>query len=134
LVELLEKDKTVDGGLQTIEQELRELEERARINAEGAASRTAVLRREMESVRDERERVAGLLSVQMRRRYEQLFERRGGVAVVEMRGGNCLGCKMSLPPQLGNEVRKGTSVLTCPSCHRILYWRPESSDAAAEEA
>jgi predicted nucleic acid-binding Zn-ribbon protein len=99
-----------------------------------AGTRADQLRGEIEADRDERERVAGLLSVSIRRRYEQVFARRGGLAVVEMRGGICVGCNMAVPPQLANEIRKGQTVNACPSCHRILYWRLDSDESSAKEA
>lgn len=58
--------------------------------------------------------------------YEKLLQRGGGVAVVAIERGSCVGCHMSLPPQSVNAVRAGDRVLTCPQCHRILYWPQES--------
>jgi hypothetical protein len=72
-----------------------------------------------------RDEVAEGLSVLLRGRYEQIFARRGGTAVVEVRNGTCLGCHMNVPPQLYNELQKFREVRQCPNCHRILYWRAE---------
>lgn len=58
--------------------------------------------------------------------YEKLLQRGGGVAVVAIERGSCVGCHMSLPPQSVNAVREGDRVLTCPQCHRILYWPQEN--------
>jgi predicted nucleic acid-binding Zn-ribbon protein len=55
-------------------------------------------------------------------RYETLFSRRGGVAVVEAKGGTCQGCRMRLPPQLYNELQKHLKINYCPNCRRILYY------------
>lgn len=61
------------------------------------------------------------LPVALRKRYELLFARRGGMAVVEARGGACLGCNMHLPPQLFNSLYVVTEVQACPHCNRLLY-------------
>ena len=50
-----------------------------------------------------------------------LMSRRGGVAVVEARGGACLGCHMHLPPQLFNSLFVVKEIQTCPHCNRLLY-------------
>ncbi len=55
-------------------------------------------------------------------KYENIKKRRNGLAVVPVRDGCCTGCSMSLPPQLYNIVIQATTLETCPSCQRILYW------------
>lgn len=57
----------------------------------------------------------------LRKRYELLMSRRGGVAVVEARDGACLGCHMHLPPQMFNSLFVTKEILACPHCNRLLY-------------
>ncbi|WP_027713733.1 zinc ribbon domain-containing protein [Desulfuromonas sp. TF] len=61
------------------------------------------------------------LPAQLRKRYQLLFERRGGMAVVEARNGACLGCNMHLPPQLFNSLFQTQEILSCPHCNRLLF-------------
>lgn len=61
------------------------------------------------------------LPTRLRKRYELLMSRRGGVAVVEARGGACLGCHMHLPPQLFNSLYVIKEIQTCPHCNRMLF-------------
>ena len=49
-----------------------------------------------------------------------IFSRRGGLAVVEIRGGTCQGCRMHVPPQLFNQIQRNEQVILCPSCQRML--------------
>jgi predicted nucleic acid-binding Zn-ribbon protein len=44
-------------------------------------------------------------------------------AVVEARDGSCTGCRMTLPPQVFSNVRKGESIVTCNNCRRVLYYK-----------
>jgi predicted nucleic acid-binding Zn-ribbon protein len=83
----------------------------------------------LDGERAARENLAGGIDVVLRRKYEQIFSRRGGSAVVEARGGICLGCHINLPPQMFNELQRYREVRQCPSCHRIVFWR--SSDGKA---
>ncbi len=85
----------------------------------------------LEESRSQRETLAAQLDANLRRQYETILSRRKGQAVVEVRGGNCEGCHMRIAPQLANEIYRNTRVITCPSCHRILYVRPPEAAAPA---
>lgn len=61
------------------------------------------------------------LPVPLRKRYQLLMERRGGIAVVEARNGACCGCNMHLPPQLYNSLFRTTEIQSCPHCSRLLF-------------
>lgn len=69
----------------------------------------------------QREALTGQLPVALRKRYDMLIERRNGLAVVEARGGACLGCHMHLPPQLFNRLFVAQEVQNCPHCNRLLF-------------
>lgn len=53
--------------------------------------------------------------------YDRVRVARSGIGIVPAVGGRCVGCNMMLPPQLFNEVQRGTQLHNCPSCHRLLY-------------
>ena len=38
---------------------------------------------------------------------------------------------MHLPPQLYIEIQKAREVHLCPSCNRILFYRPEQANEAS---
>lgn len=73
-----------------------------------------------------REDIVKGLPALMMRRYGMLREQRRGIAVVEARGGSCLGCNMQLPPQLYNTLFRLDELITCPHCQRILVLRQEA--------
>ena len=128
LLQVLEEAEVVSGDLGAFEKDLEALEARAAEMREQVCRRSGELRAEIGSNRGEREDVASRLSPPVRKKYEQIFARRGGLAVVEIRNGSCQGCNMTLPPQLCIEVRKATGIHLCPSCHRILFWREVAAD------
>lgn len=72
-----------------------------------------------------REEAVKGLPASVMKRYDRLRDQRRGVAVVEAREGNCLGCNMHLPPQLYNMLYRADDVITCPHCQRILVMRQE---------
>jgi predicted nucleic acid-binding Zn-ribbon protein len=72
--------------------------------------------------RSSREKVATEIEPGLLSRYQMIFSRRAGVAVVLAKGGTCQGCRMRLPPQLYNEIQKHLQIHFCPNCQRILYY------------
>jgi predicted nucleic acid-binding Zn-ribbon protein len=74
---------------------------------------------------EEREKLLAGVDGDLKARYNMLIEKRGGVAVVNVKNGTCLGCFMNIPPQLFIEVMKNNEVITCPSCNRIFFYQEE---------
>ena len=60
--------------------------------------------------------------------YNRISARiRDGIAVAEARNGACTACFMALRPQIMADVRRGTEVITCDNCNRILYYEPANA-------
>jgi uncharacterized protein len=84
----------------------------------------------IERDRSRRDQLIEGVDGELRRRYEMIFSRRGGVAVVPVRGGTCQGCHMHVPPQLFNQIQRNEQLILCPNCQRMLYWQPEGEEAS----
>lgn len=54
--------------------------------------------------------------------YDMLISKYPDSAVVQADRGTCSGCRVMMPPQMYNNVRKGETVITCNNCRRILYY------------
>lgn len=72
-----------------------------------------------------REELAGQIDPNLRQRYETIFDRRGGFAVVPVKSGTCQGCRMRIPPQLFNLIQRYQAIHFCPNCQRILYYEAD---------
>lgn len=55
-------------------------------------------------------------------RYQFIHSRLSQPVVVFVDQGICKGCNISIPPQTYNVLQKGEQILSCPNCHRIIYW------------
>jgi uncharacterized protein len=55
-------------------------------------------------------------------RYNFIREKLGGLALAGVSNGVCGACHMNLPPQRFNELLRSDRLMTCPSCHRFIYW------------
>lgn len=57
--------------------------------------------------------------------YERLLAARDGQALSFLDGRICQSCYMEVPPNTFVRLARGTEVIQCPSCDRILVLRPE---------
>lgn len=127
---LLEKIDALSADKQQADEALTDIESEATGKIREGRTRIDALRTEIEGAHEGRAQLAKALDPQLLRRYEQIFERRAGIAVVEARDGVCTGCHRNLPPQFYNELQRSEDVRSCPSCHRILFWRSESLESS----
>lgn len=56
-------------------------------------------------------------------RYERIKKSNNGVGVISVWKSVCNGCHMNIPPQLYNELQRTQEMLSCPNCHRIMYFK-----------
>ena len=115
---LAERDADVNALRESIEKD-----------GELARSKMAELEGKIGALRTERDKLAGGVRSDVLKKYGAIRMRRG-LAVVCVRDGTCTGCNMNVPPQLFNMLQRGTSIETCPYCHRIVYWDELMKDDA----
>jgi uncharacterized protein len=126
----------MDGGEQnaTRLQELTETLERDRTELKEAqkeiAGQIEELNARIAARQKEREQLAAQIDAGLRQRYETIFERRGGFAVVPVKSGTCQGCRMRIPPQLFNLIQRFEAIHFCPNCQRILYHEADKQTEA----
>lgn len=83
---------------------------------------------ELDAARADRERMMKELPKAMGALFNRISARiRDGVAVAEARNGACTACYMALRPQIMADVRRGSEVITCDNCNRILYYEPNTA-------
>ncbi|MEW6408591.1 MAG: C4-type zinc ribbon domain-containing protein [Nitrospirota bacterium] len=70
----------------------------------------------------ERQKVTEGIERELYETYNTLLRVRGGLAVVPVEDGSCMGCRLQIPPQVFNDVKKNQDIITCSYCHRFLYW------------
>lgn len=103
------------------EGELAAVQEKAESRKSEIAEALSGFEQSMEEKDSQRQVLLEKLPARIRKRYQMLLDRRGGVAIVEARRGTCLGCNMQLPPQLFNSLFQTPEIQTCPHCNRLLF-------------
>jgi len=65
-----------------------------------------------------------------RARFMRLLESKKGIAVAAVVDGSCSLCHFALRPHLQQRVRRYEEIISCETCHRILYMAEILNDTA----
>ena len=123
LIKIMEEIDGIKAALKSKEEELAKVQDEWRQKQEEMRAQISGIDQAVSEAATRRQSIASQVTRDLISRYELIFSRRGGTAVVEVAGGICQGCYMNIPPQLLNEIIKSEKVNLCPSCQRILYYR-----------
>lgn len=55
-------------------------------------------------------------------RYEFISGRLSHPVIVPVENGICSGCHIAIPPQHFVDLQKGTQIMSCTNCQRLIYW------------
>ncbi len=124
--EILGTFDDIEAAQSAVRDESARLQEREKIFQQERTTKEGELRRlqgELERLQEERRRQANRVEASLLQTYQRLLRSRGGLAVVPVKDGSCLGCHVALTPQTYNELRKGEVFVSCANCQRILYWK-----------
>lgn len=69
-----------------------------------------------------------------RARFMRLLESKRGTAVAAVVDGSCSLCHFALRPHLQQRVRRCEEIITCETCHRILYLEEITEASSAGES
>ena len=83
------------------------------------------LKKTIDELTIERERLAGRIDKMILSRYERTREHNQGRATAIVVDGVCQNCFVNLPPQLVNRVILGETVERCPNCACYLYHKDD---------
>ena len=124
LIKIMQQMDGVKEQIQAKEGELTALREEWQKQQQTLGSQITGIDQAVNEAANRRQMIAAQIAGELISRYEMIFSRRGGTAVVEVSGGICQGCFMNIPPQLSNEIIRSEKVHLCPSCQRILFVKP----------
>jgi len=124
LIKIMQDIDVLKAQIQTKESEMAAMREEWRNKQQELETQITGIDRSVSEAASRRQSIASQVTGDLISRYELIFSRRGGMAVVEVAAGICQGCYMNIPPQLSNEISRSDKVHLCPSCQRILYIKP----------
>jgi predicted nucleic acid-binding Zn-ribbon protein len=88
---------------------------------------------QLKAKRTQREEFVRKIKPEIYRRYE-LVRKRRGTALAHTTDGTCSACHIRLQPMLFQQLMRADEFGQCPSCNRILYFRPGPSAEAGTQS
>jgi uncharacterized protein len=124
IIELMEKDESLDKAVKAADAALRT--ERKQVEAEKvrARDRSAADVKDLAVQQAERKAVTDQMAPDFLKEYERLRKKSKGRPIADATEGRCDACQMSLRPQFFQDLRKGDKIMYCESCGRILTFNP----------
>jgi predicted nucleic acid-binding Zn-ribbon protein len=133
ITKLIEAIQSKEKMLAEREADVKTLRSSVEKDDEQAKVRVAEIEGKIAALRTERDKIAATVRADVLKRYGAIRIRKG-LALAPVANGTCRGCNMNIPPQLFNVLQRGTSVETCPYCHRIIYWEELMKEPTAPPA
>ena len=122
IIAVMEKIDEMEQGAAQHDTRLKELEVELGKNKKLILAEIAELDKELAALEEKRQALIKEMDADLLKKYLFLQERRNGLAVSAVVTGVCQTCHMGIPPQKFNELIRGDALMTCPHCHRIMYW------------
>jgi predicted nucleic acid-binding Zn-ribbon protein len=88
--------------------------------------------KEIGALEAKKAQIASRIDKDLARRFEMIFDRRDGIAIVAVRNQSCMGCHMNISPQLFNLLQRDDRIHTCPNCNRILFYEAPEAEASGK--
>jgi len=124
-LEFMERADQLQPALKEEQTLLKDLTSKAESEKTDLQKRGANIAQELATLQSERAKLAETADADALARYERLMRSKGDQAIVPIRGGNCGGCHLHIPPQVAHNAKHATELTSCEYCGRILYWQAE---------
>ena len=111
-VQVKERSPEIETKRSDLERQLAEYEALAKTDSEKLGKLLA-----------ERAPLVETLSAETRSTYDRMSKIKSGLALSEAADYKCLACRMTIRPQVFNDIRRGETIFTCENCGRILFFR-----------
>ncbi len=129
ILEQMVSAESLTANLKRAEADLKA--ETAEIEKEKAAARARTEEDEklLQEWQEKRNALRSAILETTLRQYDRVQKLRG-TALAEAIDHKCGVCQVMLRPQVYNDVRTNEQIITCDSCHRILWYDPQREDAS----
>lgn len=122
IIAMMEKIDEMEQGTVQLNIKLKELRADMETTRQQILGEIEKLDKELAALEEKRQGLIKDMDADLLKKYVFLYERRNGLAVSSVVTGVCQTCHLGIPPQKFNELIRGNALMTCPHCHRIMYW------------
>jgi hypothetical protein len=119
ILEAMEGIETARAALERAHAGAKGIEDRAVQQERSFSEREKSLDQALGNLRRDREALVAGVEAPLLARYDRIAARRRPAIALAIKG-SCMGCHVSIPPQVVLELRRGAGLHTCGNCQRIL--------------
>jgi len=120
-LEAMLDEESAEQANQAMLNKLEQLKARRADQNQTLTAEQADLNKELERFEAERQAARAPLDPELLAVYEELRQRKSGLAIASISEGACAACGTTLTPALNQSARSTTQIQNCPTCGRILF-------------
>jgi predicted nucleic acid-binding Zn-ribbon protein len=124
ILDLMEASEPLEKAVELSEIDLKKQRQHVESEKKRAVERTAFDQQELANQTEERKAIAGQMTPQFYVEYERIRKKTKNTPIADATDGRCEACRISLRPQLFQDLRRGDAIMTCESCGRLLTYNP----------
>jgi len=122
IIEVMERLEGLEAEQTARRRRLDEIKVELEENKQIILDRVAECQRLLAAMAGERDEIRAAIDPETLAHYDQIAYARGGLALAPIKGGTCQACFMNLTPRQYQILQHMERLMTCPSCHRLIYW------------
>jgi hypothetical protein len=122
LLQIMEEREKSQAIVDETTKEYQQLEEQVKAEQNQIEEQTTKDRKLLGEYLESQKEIGASLDPKLLDRFKRISKMNQGSAVAQAQDQVCLGCFMNIPPQLYIEVQRGSKLIFCPQCSRILYY------------
>ncbi|MDD2218702.1 MAG: C4-type zinc ribbon domain-containing protein [Desulfoplanes sp.] len=119
LMEDLQDQQTLHEGIAAEVKEMENVLAQQRASIEAELSK---MQRQLKKQEKEKKAACQQIPEPIFKRYDFIRTKLSNPVIVSVSEGICNGCHLKITPQKFIELQKGEQILSCPNCHRLIYW------------
>lgn len=120
-LELMLTQDTIQTELENAQHDLNSIASAFETKKSQLVARNNKLTQMLEFQEKQRTVILASISKELLDRYENLLQKKNGLAIVTLENDACSACGTQLTPSQKQAVRSSSTLFTCPTCGRILY-------------
>jgi hypothetical protein len=129
----LQEERTLqEENLRNVEEVWTELKKELDDQKENLEKKLSASRNKLTALENERQAVGERIPAPVLRRYEFIRNRLRHPVIVSVDDGICSGCHIAIPPQVFIDLQRGTHIMSCPNCQRLMYWSHDFQDTQTQ--
>ena len=127
----MEESDQIERNLEKIKSQFKLTVEKTEEEKEALEKQIEECKKEIEEQKKVNDEIVSQIKSESLDIYKKIKQKRSELTVVPVEDSCCQGCHMNIPPQMFNEVKKCQTIIKCPHCSRILYWK-KNHEAVSE--